>query len=1037
MSTIKVVCIDQTLAFNNTPVITSGGLNEDFVSFTFCALWSGFTRTAVFWRSEKEVYHQTLDAEDRCQIPPEVTGEDGVIYFGVFGVNAKGVQRTSEVLNYRIHKGAITTGTKPSDPTPDIYTQIMARCQDVKDEVAVERARINNLIKLEEGSTTGDAELADIRVGADGTVHPSAGEAVRHQYLDAIASTAYLEGDVIVAKEELHDIRKGYDGKVYDFAGDAVRGQIAPLAEQIQPLTDAMFGKTTNMIFDTDVDEFETASNGRSQSPMFDISGEPVTVRVNSYNSNGEMPDQAEHPIRLAQYDADKNMIPSDKFRLFPIAADGTVATTGSYMDLLRIEKAQAGESYFSAWIGGGQATITPASGAKYASIYNIFPGVTIDMEIWAGEEVVGDAGLFGEVGLLRNDVDELSEITADIETEVDNIRISSESVESEFDKLFSVELTDLSSYPAAGNYYVRNGVKTASASWVSYEIENNGFSVIKSARLAALAIDAASIYAVSFYNSASVSEMTLIPDASVFFNAGELADESTEEWLFDNIPVPKNCKTIVVSNRQISLETPTAALAKKRIKVPQESFAEFVVQETGSEKYKVMSQKAVTDELKALSANKMPKVTSVDGHYKLCAYKKGEKMIYYWERVESDVEFYGYEATPPGSLSANDAFYYEYLYGIGNQDGAFYKDLLYHETGQGVVNIVNPVTGENVGSYQHDKKDLLTPHGNSVSIIDVDGTPYMYSNIYNNYAGQADEHKGECCVYKMMVTSNADDITFVEGSISGTNGAENNNTSGNRYRTDFISVDTLKSVSFNECQFLVACYDSRRVYLGQLQSDFTSLVKSGQWLAAGTVVDMANIAGVDSAISYIRLVAETTKIPNVTLVFPKPYDTLNQIIKIGFTNNADFWTVSDSRPYGNFILDPTNGFLYVFVLDNASDAIKWHKFNLPSVTDGVYSSAYGCNVVTLETTDILESWTTIYAKYIQGCCLYDSKLWVTNGTGNGVAYLRVIDLNTKAEIAVVNLGEAGITDEPEFVDFYKGVCHYSTLTGMYKLVFV
>lgn len=181
MSTIKVVCIDQTLAFNNTPVITSGGLNEDFVSFTFCALWSGFTRTAVFWRNEKEVYHQTLDAEDRCQIPPEVTGEDGVIYFGVFGVNAKGVQRTSEVLNYRIHKGAITTGTKPSNPTPDIYTQILARCQDVKDEVAVERSRINNLIKLEEGSTTGDAELADIRVGYEGTVHTTAGYAVRNQ----------------------------------------------------------------------------------------------------------------------------------------------------------------------------------------------------------------------------------------------------------------------------------------------------------------------------------------------------------------------------------------------------------------------------------------------------------------------------------------------------------------------------------------------------------------------------------------------------------------------------------------------------------------------------------------------------------------------------------------------------------------------------------------------------------------------------------------------------------------------------------------
>lgn len=69
----------------------------------------------------------------------------------------------------------------------------------LSNEIEVERARINSFTALGEGSTTGDAELQDIRVGFDGITYETAGEAVREQFYKLngdIHGTKYIDGEI-------------------------------------------------------------------------------------------------------------------------------------------------------------------------------------------------------------------------------------------------------------------------------------------------------------------------------------------------------------------------------------------------------------------------------------------------------------------------------------------------------------------------------------------------------------------------------------------------------------------------------------------------------------------------------------------------------------------------------------------------------------------------------------------------------------------------------------------------------------------------
>lgn len=74
-----------------------------------------------------------------------------------------------------------------------LLEQINTEKSERQAEIAIERARINQLATLEGGSTTGDAELQDIRIDASGNSYSSAGNAVRGQILQLLNGVTSVE----------------------------------------------------------------------------------------------------------------------------------------------------------------------------------------------------------------------------------------------------------------------------------------------------------------------------------------------------------------------------------------------------------------------------------------------------------------------------------------------------------------------------------------------------------------------------------------------------------------------------------------------------------------------------------------------------------------------------------------------------------------------------------------------------------------------------------------------------------------------------
>lgn len=295
---ITVQITDQLVQLVNVPLLASGSEGVLQVKCEFDSLWTGYGKTAVFYKDKSAVYHVPM-VDDVATIPHEVLTDEGRFYFGVFGTASN--TRTTEVVALDLKQGAITFPTAtPEEPTPNIYEQLLANQGALERSIALEHARINELVAMRNahgaleylisddyisGSIESNGANAYINLTIAGLSLVAGGQHYTDYYIDTdmvipltdvelnvsnpdlnvtllkeedpwsirilvenVSSTMYSTDMVTTARAtypiyniiipELADIRTSLNGGEYGTAGDAVRYQVEELQSQIDDLNE-------------------------------------------------------------------------------------------------------------------------------------------------------------------------------------------------------------------------------------------------------------------------------------------------------------------------------------------------------------------------------------------------------------------------------------------------------------------------------------------------------------------------------------------------------------------------------------------------------------------------------------------------------------------------------------------------------------------------------------------------------------------------------------------------------------------------------
>ena len=115
---------NQLIRRTDKNAVVADSKNYLYATFTFSDEWQG-VKTAIFSHGG-EKYHVLLE-NDMCLVPWEVI-KQGILGVSVFC----GDLITSSTAYITINKSGYSDGGTPSEPTPDIYSQIISMINDIE-----------------------------------------------------------------------------------------------------------------------------------------------------------------------------------------------------------------------------------------------------------------------------------------------------------------------------------------------------------------------------------------------------------------------------------------------------------------------------------------------------------------------------------------------------------------------------------------------------------------------------------------------------------------------------------------------------------------------------------------------------------------------------------------------------------------------------------------------------------------------------------------------------------------------------------------